>query len=700
MTQTHEQALERDHLSAGRLRGALRAMRSAFSRTQPGVAPDAVDAGTQLIFTQIAPERAPESLEPDAPTVARVLGVKVTHGAFLCGAVAASCFVVFGALSLYQYQHDRYLLVRAEQAREMGAQALLLVSTVENGKGASSESRTTAEHMAMAFASLAEEQSGGFLGATAPFEREALLFNGVRRAWNRVHEAFGKMEEMSTQQRDRADAELRLHLASTAFVEAADLEVQAETKSLVAETVAAIADGKGSFTGDRLTQWALRQKFDLALATDLVNALENYRRKSRNLDASEKLEAELFESAMNLSNRLRVYAEAATLEHEADLEDALPLLASGWTLFLISALGSLAGVVLWWRGKALREQQHARMEAERAEVDRKRYTRQEDETMEALMVFNDMADGDFTQRFAVTDTPIGTLKSAANIMIEHVRDALTIAQSSSNQLEDRFAQIEHVFRFLRQVEMHQKQTAERSAGVANKLDGGMVVLVENANVTREAVRTVHERTATGVQAITDTLESMGAIRSGIQDTNKRMKKLGESIQEIMKIAEVLQRMADQANVLAMNTALQASQVNDRRMTVLAEEVGKLSENLSLSMQSIGTMGQEIGADARDTIASMERSVQFVVEGTRQVDSVRHALAAIMEASVDVTGAEQQMQGVIEAQRADTKMMGRLATHSLSLAERMGESAGKLDMNVVQMRADVAQLTSKLTEFKV
>lgn len=685
--------------AAGRLREIVQTVRSIF---KPKATPAAAEALTELGYTQLG----------EMPTVAvssksvhrkpsPTSRISPTHASAVSAVIAALALVGSGSLSFSQYQHDSYLLRRSEQAREMASAALLLASEVEEAQGrATASSRSILDDMHASLSDLSLSPGEGFLGATLPFEQEQVLMGGVLRAWDQVNKAFSELEAVSEQQAQLSDRELRLMVAGNTLVDTANAAERAELRAFANEVMKAATAGQKKVDLSALMALLNRGKVNAVAASDFAAAANTYFNTAAEIKDLGPVIGQLMHASLQLSSRLNVYAESARFERDIDAAESAPVLIAGWSMFLLAAIASVAWVGRWWRAEARREQKLAEAEFTRAEFERKRYARQEDETMEALMVFNDMADGDFTHKFEVTDTPIGTVKAAANIMIEHVRGAIAMAGSSSSALETHFAQIEHVFKFLRQVEAHQKQTAERSAGLAEQMSKGMEVLVGNATLTREAIATVNERTEIGVGAAGNTVQSMTQIRAAIQDTNKRMKKLGESIQEIMKIAEVLQRMADQSNVLAMNTALQASQTNDRRMTVLAEEVGRLSESLGQSMELIGNMGQEIGADARDTIASMERSVQHVVEGTRQIETVQHALTAIEEAAREVVGAEAQMRDILETQNEDTGNMARFATHSLSLAKYMGDAAGKLDANVAQMRASLSQLKNKLTEFTV
>ena len=128
----------------------------------------------------------------------------------------------------------------------------------------------------------------------------------------------------------------------------------------------------------------------------------------------------------------------------------------------------------------------------------------------------------------------------------------------------------------------------------------------------------------------NTIGGMNSIRDQIQETSKRIKRLGESSQEIGEITELISDITEQTNVLALNAAIQAASAGEagRGFSVVAEEVQRLAERSADATRQIAALVKTIQTDTQDAVGAMERSTQGVVEGTRLSDAAGTALGDI------------------------------------------------------------------------
>ena len=120
---------------------------------------------------------------------------------------------------------------------------------------------------------------------------------------------------------------------------------------------------------------------------------------------------------------------------------------------------------------------------------------------------------------------------------------------------------------------------------------------------------------------------MNDIRGQIQETSKRIKRLGESSQQIGEIVELISDITEHTQVLALNAAIQAASAGEagRGFTVVAEEVQRLAERSAEATRQIAAIVKTIQTDTLDAVGAMERSTQGVVEGARLSDAAGQAL---------------------------------------------------------------------------
>ena len=126
----------------------------------------------------------------------------------------------------------------------------------------------------------------------------------------------------------------------------------------------------------------------------------------------------------------------------------------------------------------------------------------------------------------------------------------------------------------------------------------------------------------GAQSVQNQIAGMHEIRAQIQDTSKRIKRLGESSLEIGEIVELISDITEQTNILALNAAIQAASAGEagRGFTVVAEEVQRLAERSGEATKQIDAIVKTIQADTQDAVAAMEKSTVGVVEGTKLSDA--------------------------------------------------------------------------------
>ena len=159
------------------------------------------------------------------------------------------------------------------------------------------------------------------------------------------------------------------------------------------------------------------------------------------------------------------------------------------------------------------------------------------------------------------------------------------------------------------------------------------VSLNSNNLAKEASKSV-EIANNGSQVVQDSISGMDTIREQIQETSKRIKRLGESSQEIGDIVEIINDISEQTNILALNAAIQAAMAGDagRGFAVVADEVQRLAERSGNATKQIEALVKTIQADTNEAVISMERSTTEVVNGARLAQNAGGALEEIENVS--------------------------------------------------------------------
>ena len=354
----------------------------------------------------------------------------------------------------------------------------------------------------------------------------------------------------------------------------------------------------------------------------------------------------------------------------------------GWTIgaillgvLTLIALGLAAYVVL----------SDARHRSEKVEEENKR---NQEAILRLLNEMGDLADGDLTVRARVTEDITGAIADSMNYTIEELRGLVTGVNSASTHVTERTQEARQVsVELLAAAERQSKEIENTSAkllDVSRQINTVSTSAGETVKVAERSLAAAQK----GQEAVHNSISGMTEIREQIQETSKRIKRLGESSQEIGEIVELISDITEQTNVLALNAAIQAASAGEagRGFSVVAEEVQRLAERSAEATKQIGAIVKTIQSDTQDAVSAMERSTQGVVEGAKLSDAAGQALSEIGDVSKQLAGLIQgiskeaqlqaaatnlvadNMQGILEITKQTTVGTQQTATSIQNLAE--------------------------------
>ena len=138
-----------------------------------------------------------------------------------------------------------------------------------------------------------------------------------------------------------------------------------------------------------------------------------------------------------------------------------------------------------------------------------------------------------------------------------------------------------------------------------------------ANSSNEAAADASRSTENALLTVQTTVRGMDAIRETISEMEKRIKRLGERSQEISQIVNLINTISERTHVLSLNASMQAAMAGDagRGFAVVAEEVQRLAENSRQATAQIASLVQNIQIETNDTIATVNKTIDQVVQGS-------------------------------------------------------------------------------------
>ncbi len=378
------------------------------------------------------------------------------------------------------------------------------------------------------------------------------------------------------------------------------------------------------------------------------------------------------------------------------------LIAVGALLLAAGGFGFLRLFVAEQAQRA-REAELQRLHAQRQEQEAKRVNDANQAAILRLMnELQTVAEGDLTQQATVTEDITGAIADSVNYTVEELRTLVSQVQGTAGRVTDTTQQVENTSTELLAASTEQlreiRETGESVLQMATRINQVSAQAQQTAEVARRSLAAAE----TGRDAVQNTIGGMNTMRDQIQETSKRIKRLGESSQEIGEITELISDITEQTNVLALNAAIQAASAGDagRGFSVVAEEVQRLAERSGDATRQIAALVKAIQTDTQDAVAAMERSTQGVVDSTRLSDAAGAALGDIDRVTRQLAELIEQISSQARQEARSANVVAANIQHIFAVTEQTGEGTRSTAQMVRELSRTAEELKQSVARFKI
>ena len=336
-----------------------------------------------------------------------------------------------------------------------------------------------------------------------------------------------------------------------------------------------------------------------------------------------------------------------------------------------------------------------------AKVQAEQNERNQQAILRLLDEMGSLADGDLTVEATVTEDITGTIADSFNYAIEELRKLVATVNETAIMVDSAAKQTESTAAHMARAADNQTReinaATESIVSMAASIEEVSGNAERSSDVARHSVEVAHK----GGAAVRRTIDGMNTIRETIQETSKRIKRLGESSQEIGNIVELINDIAEQTNILALNASIQASMAGEagRGFAVVADEVQRLAERSTNATRQIEVLVSTIQADTKEAVVSMERSTTDVVGGALLAENAGAALDEIEQVSNQIANLVQNISGSARQQAGSaadvtrrTKRLGEISEQTGKAATATATAISKLSEFASQLRKSVAGFT--------
>lgn len=312
-----------------------------------------------------------------------------------------------------------------------------------------------------------------------------------------------------------------------------------------------------------------------------------------------------------------------------------------------------------------------------------------------------LAEGDLTVAATVSEDITGAIADSVNFAIEQLRTLVRTINDTSVKVTTAATDSSGVARQLAGASARQSRQMVSVSSAVTEMSKSIDRVSKNAKDSTSVAKRSVALAQNGVTTVRQTIAGMDTIRQQIQETSKRIKRLGESSQEIGNIVSLINDIADQTNILALNAAIQASAAGEagRGFAVVADEVQRLAERSAAATKQIEGLVKTIQSDTSEAVISMEASTTQVVEGAQQAEQAGKALSEIETVSRSLAGiisgisteateqasSSARIAKTMTAIRDITAQTSAGTTHTAKSINRLAELSGDLQSSVSGFR---------------
>ena len=355
-------------------------------------------------------------------------------------------------------------------------------------------------------------------------------------------------------------------------------------------------------------------------------------------------------------------------------------------------LFSIGGLV-WAQGRAQRLRYHTTKELN---------DRNQEAIMRLLDEMGSLAEGDLTVKATVTEDMTGAIADSINFAVEQLRTLVATINDTSVQVASSAQETQATAMHLADAAEHQAQEINSATDRINEIASSINQVSRNSADSAEVARRSVLIATNGAGVVRQTIAGMDSIRDQIQETSKRIKRLGESSQEIGSIVELINDISEQTNILALNAAIQAASAGEagRGFAVVADEVQRLAERSSGATKRIESLVQTIQADTNEAVSSMEQTTSEVVAGARLAEDAGTALGEIEKVSSDLSGLIEGISVAAQEQSTAATDITQTMNTIQSITAQTSQGASQTAQSIGNLAQLASDLRRSVADFKL
>ena len=322
--------------------------------------------------------------------------------------------------------------------------------------------------------------------------------------------------------------------------------------------------------------------------------------------------------------------------------------------------------------------------------------------MKLLDEVSGVAEGDLRKEAEVTSDITGAIADSFNYMIVELRQLISSVQTTSFEVDRSARQMQSSAESLAEGSHRQSAQIAEASQTIEQINHSIRQVATAAGTAAKVAETALLSARDGSLSVQKTIDGMDSIRVQVQETSKRVKRLGESSQEIGEIVQLIGDIADRTSILALNASIQAASAGDagRGFAVVAEEIERLAERAAESTKRISNLIRGVQSDTSEAVTAMEKTTREVVGGSQLATEAGSRLGQIETVSGEISRLVKEILDATRLQAESSDSVTRKVSGVTEFTSRTATSARQVESSVRQLASLAAALNDSMSRFKL
>jgi methyl-accepting chemotaxis protein PixJ len=332
-------------------------------------------------------------------------------------------------------------------------------------------------------------------------------------------------------------------------------------------------------------------------------------------------------------------------------------------------------------------------------------SQKEELQMQLLDLLSDVesaSDGNLTVRADVSAGEIGIVADFFNSIIENLRTIVTQVKTSAAQVNSSIGKNEAAIGQLATDAMQQANETTRTLDSLELMTQSILNVASNAQTAAAVTRNAADQAQQGGEAMDATVLNITALRDTIGETSKKVKRLGEASQEISKVVSLINQIAMQTNLLAINAGIEAARAGEEAQgfAVVAEEVAELATRSAAATREIEQIVSNIQQETSEVVNAMEQGTTQVVKSSQMASSAKLSLRQVVDGSRQVDELVQAISNATVSQVDTSAQISQLMKAIALISTRTSESSKQISTTLRETVSVAQDLQASVGTFTV